>query len=76
MKISDAMRTGEVLLPRLAVLRWARREALFQERDAAGEEKERWRVVVSILDQTIRETERRITESLELLKFEVKGGVL
>lgn len=75
MKIGDAMRVAEVLLPRLAVLTWTRKQALLQEREAAGEEKGRWQVVVGVVEQTIREEERRVKESLGVLKFKTNNKV-
>ncbi|MCW4051512.1 MAG: hypothetical protein NWE89_17460 [Candidatus Bathyarchaeota archaeon] len=75
MKLSNAIRTGKVLLPQLASLLWAHKQALLQEREAAGQERERWQVVQAVIEHRIREQEREITECLDVLKFKTKGEV-
>lgn len=75
MKLSNAIRVGKVLLPQLAALLWAHKQALLQEREAAGAERDRWRTVIAVQEQTIREQERKITECLDVLKFKTKGEV-
>lgn len=74
-RLSDAIRTGKVLLPQLAALSWAHRQASLQEREAAGEEKERWRTVIAVIEQAIREQERKIRACLDVLKFETNNKV-
>jgi len=71
--VSDAMGTGLKLLPDLAALHWARRQALLQLKDAAWEEKHQWEVVISVVEQGIRKQERKITKSLDVVKFKTKG---
>lgn len=72
MTLYDCQVTAVTLLPRLGALELARMQAQFQERDAAGAEKRRWQLVVIILDEQIRELERKITKQMEVLKFKSK----
>lgn len=76
MTLNDCQVTAKTLLPRLATLAWSRCQAVLQERDAAGAEKKRWQLVVIVLDEEIREQERRITRQMEVLKFKMKGEAL
>lgn len=68
----DIDRVGKILLPRLATLCWARRQALQQERLAAGQDKKRWRMVIRAIDKETRATQHKVTVHLDVLKFEVQ----
>ncbi len=75
MTLNDVQMTAKRLLPDLAGLCWSKRQAILQERDAAGAEKRRWQLVVIVLEERIAEQERKITRRMDVLKFEVKGMV-
>ncbi len=68
----DIDQVGKVLLPRLAILCWARRQALQQERFAAGQDKKRWRMVIRTIVKEIKATQHKVTIHLDVLKFEVQ----
>jgi len=68
----DIDRISKVLLPRLATLSWARRQALLQERLAAGQDQKRWRTVIRTIEKEVKETERKVTMHLDVLKFEMQ----
>lgn len=73
MTLYDCQVTAVTHLPRLASLVWARKQAKAQERDAAGAERKRWELVLIILDEQIKEQERKITRQMDVLKFKTKG---
>ena len=73
--LNDCNSVGKTLLPRLASLCWAKRQACLQVRDAAGNEKRRWELVVICIEEQISEVERKITRYLDVLKFKTKGEV-
>lgn len=73
MTVDDVQQVAEKLLPDLAALCWGKRQAILQEKDAAGEEKVRWQMVIAVIEQRIRMHERWVTQRLDVLKFKLKG---
>lgn len=65
-------RVGKTLLPRLATLCWARRQALLQRRLAAGQDAPYWQRVIVAIEGEIKVTEHRVTVLLDVLKFETQ----
>lgn len=75
MTLYDVQVTAGKLLPRLSALMWSMRQAVLQEKAAAGAEQKRWQLVVIVLEEQIREQERMITGRMDVLKFKTKGEV-
>lgn len=69
---NDVYQVGAVLLPELATLCWARRQALLQRRLAAGQDERRWRLIVELTEKRIDVAQRRVTTLLDVLKFEAQ----
>jgi len=60
---------AKTVLPRLAGLAEARKQASYQAASAAGEHKVVWRDVIDALDREIAELEHLVTQRLELNRF-------
>ena len=69
---NDIYQVGAVLLPELAALVWARRQAMLQKRLAAGQDEQRWRLIVELTEKRIAVAEKQVTVLLDVGKFEAQ----
>lgn len=75
MDVFKASYVARILLPDLCGLIQARKQAVLQRRDCAGEYKHYWTQVIDAIDVQIAAKERKIAERMGLLKFRAKEGV-
>lgn len=69
---NDIYQVGAVLLPELSTLVWAKRQAMLQKRLSAGQDEQRWRLIIELTEKRIDVAERRVTALLGVLKFEIQ----